>query len=218
MLGNGLAWRMGAQYLVKNLKQTLLSALAGAIGAMLITMSLFHYVSVKESGVRWVDSRFGPIDYVLVPVGGDKFNRADTNKATEAEMDEPLNRYLPAVSQVVVLYASGKPDGDSKSVQQVQALGVDAEQAASFDPGMKSLWSRGIGDGQALMESETAAKLGLKEGDAVWASDWQGERKPFIIRQIVKAAGLTGYRGEKGSLNGTILLNREEAARSLRND
>ncbi|KKC46579.1 hypothetical protein VE23_04690 [Paenibacillus sp. D9] len=214
MLAKGLSWRIGLLYLKRQKRQTLLSLLAGAIGAMLISMSCFHYIAVKGSGDAWVRAHFGPIDWVLMPRQGKPFSgeQAVTLRSELESMPGVRYRSLPVVAGATTLFASDRQDADAKSLQQVQLLGLDPRQAKLFDEGQAELWRTGLPSGQAILDRETAGRLGLEAGDAVWAADAAGMRKPLIVRDVVEATGVTGYRGDRGSRNGTILVNERDAA------
>ncbi|MGU3472676.1 FtsX-like permease family protein [Paenibacillus sp. D51F] len=214
MLAKGLSWRIGLLYLRRQKRQTLFSLLAGAIGAMLISMSCFHYIAVKSSGDAWVRAHFGPIDWVLMPKQGKPFSGEQAG-ALRSELESmPGVRYrsLPVVAGAMTLFASARQDAGVKSLQQVQLLGLDPQQAKLFDEGQAALWRTGLPAGQAILDRDTAGRLGLEAGDAVWAADADGVRKPLIVRDVVEATGVTGYRGDRGSLNGTILVNEGDAA------
>ncbi|ASS65516.1 MULTISPECIES: FtsX-like permease family protein [unclassified Paenibacillus] len=214
MLAKGLSWRIGLLYLRRLKRQTLLSLLAGAIGAMLISMSCFHYIAVKGSGDAWVRAHFGPIDWVLMPKQGKPFSgeQAGTLRTELESMPGVRYRSLPVVAGATTLFASARQDAEVKSLQQVQLLGLDPQRAKLFDEGQAALWRTGLPSGQAILDRETAGRLGLEAGDAVWAADAAGERKPLIVRDVVEATGVTGYRGDRGSRNGTVLMNEIDAA------
>lgn len=208
MLNNRLVWRMGAFYLWRQRRQTLLSLLAGAIGAMLITLSLFHYGSVKTSGNNWIKAHFGPIDWEAVP------SQKQTFSANELARIEDKNlpyRYLPVVQSAVTLFASSSPDADSASLQSSNMLGFEFAQAATFDPNSAAFWQSPIKRGEALLNSEAANWLGLREGDAVYAADGSGMRHGFVLKATPRSSGLTGYRGDGAKLAGTLLLHPDDA-------
>ncbi|OXM16202.1 FtsX-like permease family protein [Paenibacillus herberti] len=210
MLRNSLAWRMGALYLRRQRRQTLLSMLAGAIGAMLITMSLFHYGSVKTSGDGWIKAHFGPVDWELVPSKTGTFTDAEISQITNPKFSLPY-RYLPVVSAPGTLFASDKLDADGASLQQVNLLGFDFAAAASFDPSSAAFWRSPLKQGEAILDQGAAQLLGLKKGDAVYAADSEGKRHGFILREVPPAAGLSGYRGDGARLSGTLLLHPDDA-------
>ena len=213
MLNHSLAWRMGALYLRRQLRQTLLSALAGAIGAMMITMSIFHYGSVRTSGEAWLKAHFGPVDWALVPAQTEVFTPEAAAKITGggAQPDLPY-RYLPAVSTAATLYSQKQASADVLSVSQTQMLGFEWKDAAVFDP-ENPLWSSPLKPGEAILDEQTAGQLGVKAGDAVYVSGKDGQRHGFVVRETPAPAGLSGYRGDGARLSGTLLLHTDDARR-----
>ncbi|MDF2925260.1 MAG: transporter permease [Paenibacillaceae bacterium] len=212
MLNNRLAWRMGALYLRRQLRQTLLSMLAGSIGAMLIMVSFFHYGSVRTSGDEWVSSYFGPVDWALVPAQADVFTKEATAQLTAPAAAAMMRyRYLPVTGNTVTLYTSSEPDADKVSLPQAQMLGFDAGAAANFDPASSVLWSSPLKRGEALLDQEAAARLGLKPGDAVYIPDQTGGRRGFVVRDTPVPSGLTGFRGDGASLSATLILHPDDA-------
>ncbi len=211
MLNHSLAWRMGALYLRRQLRQTLLSALAGAIGAMLITMSIFHYGSVRASGEAWLKEHFGPVDWALVPAQTGIFTPEAASKITGGGAPSVLPyRYLPAVSASATLYSEEHASADALSVSQTQVLGFEWSEAAVFDPA-NPLWSSPLKPGEAVLDEQTAGQLGIKAGDAVYVSGKDGQRRGFVVRETPAPAGLSGYRGDGARLSGTLLLHNDDA-------
>ncbi|SDT50423.1 ABC-type transport system, involved in lipoprotein release, permease component [Paenibacillaceae bacterium GAS479] len=210
MLKNSLAWRMGALYLRRQRRQTLLSMLAGAIGAMLITVSLFHYGAVKTSGDGWIKAHFGPVDWELVPSKAGTFTADEISQITNPKSTLPY-RYLSVVSALGTLFASDKLDADGASLQQANLLGFDFAAAANFDPSSAAFWRSPLKRGEAILDRQAAELLGLKTGDAVYAADSEGQRRGFILRETPPSAGLSGYRGEGAKLSATLLLHPDDA-------
>lgn len=213
MLNHSLAWRMGALYLRRQLRQTLLSVLAGAIGAMLITMSIFHYGSVRTSGEAWLKAHFGPVDWTLVPAQTEVFTPEAAAKITGGGAPSALPyRYLPVVSATATLFTQEQSNADALSVSQAQVLGFDWKDAAVFDPAVK-IWSSPLKPGEAILDEQTAEQLEIKAGDAVYVSGKDGQRHGFVVRETPAPEGLSGYRGDGARMSGTLLLHTDDARR-----
>ncbi|MDF2937630.1 MAG: transporter permease [Paenibacillaceae bacterium] len=213
MLNQSLAWRMGALYLRRQMRQTLLSVLAGAIGAMLITMSIFHYGSVRTSGEAWLKAHFGPVDWALVPAQTEMFTSENVSQITGGSSPVASGlpyRYLPAIAAAATIYTQEAADSNAASISQAQVLGFDWGEAAAFDPA-NSYWSSPLKRGEALLDRTAAEQLGIKTGDAVYVTDKTGQRHGFVVRETPAPAGLNGYRGDGARLSGTLLLNPEDA-------
>lgn len=215
MLTRGISWAMGSRYLRRQGRQTALAVLAGAIGAMLLAMSLFHYGSVRESGDRWLSRHFGPIDWELVPAGQEAGFTAERARevAAEGNGEGPFPyRYLPAASATVMLYASPEPDAEAAMLQQALAIGFEAPAAAAFEPGSR-LWDEPLRPGEALLDADAAETLGLQAGDIVYAGAPDGARVGFKLRDAPPPSGLSGYRGDGARHNATLALHPDDARR-----
>ncbi|QJC52115.1 FtsX-like permease family protein [Paenibacillus albicereus] len=215
MLKRGISWTMGARYLRRQGRQTALAVLAGAIGAMLLAMSMFHYGSVRESGQQWLSRHFGPVDFALAPSGKGNGFTAERAQAIAAEgggAGAMPYRYLPVASVPATLFASPANDAQSASLPQALAIGFETAAAASFEPGSR-LWDDPLRPGEALLDAEAAEALGLVAGDVVYADAPDGTRHGFKLRDAPPPSGLSGYRGEAARQSGTLVLHPDDARR-----
>ncbi|UVI32248.1 FtsX-like permease family protein [Paenibacillus spongiae] len=215
MIGNRLVWKMAWENMRRQWKQTLLTTAAGAIGALLITVSFVNYQSVKHSGDAWIAARFGAIDWELRPMDGDQ--RAFTAEAADSIMAAYKKggadvRFLPVVEGDTTLIAGSKEQQRSKT--GMLAIGLSADRAESFDSTQPDVWSSSLRPDEAVVDEETAADLNIRQGDGIQLLDHEGKQRLFQVRHVARQTGLTGYRGGNAAAAGTVIVS-EEAARKL---
>ncbi|MFD0712093.1 ABC transporter permease [Paenibacillus sp. GCM10027626] len=222
MIGSRLVWKMAWQNMKRHWKQTLLTALAGAIGTMLLSVSFINYESVKESGQRWVDKRFGPVDWELAPLqqkSSAVFTAEEAEKiiAPYAANSDPV-RILPIIKgETVAIAQTGDQDERRRqSKSGLLMLGFADSQGANFDAKLQALQLGSLRDDEVIIDDETARTLGLTEGDAIKLTDYAGNPVLFQIRMAAthEQAGLIGFRGANGAASGTVIVS-EQAARKL---
>ena len=107
MIFSRLVWKMAASHLTRHWRQTLLTLVAGVIGALLITVSVVNYESVKRSGQDWLEQRLGAISWKVTPDQQPAFN-PDQLKVMD-QYTEQFNhdyRFLPYVTTEVSVVRS----------------------------------------------------------------------------------------------------------------
>jgi putative ABC transport system permease protein len=219
MMGSALIWKMAWQNLRKQLRQTLLSVVGGSIGAVLITVSAVLYMSVDHSQERWLNQRFGPIEWELTAKGPDG---AMTPELAAAVLDEMKERdpgieglpVLQAPASVLAVDASGQARG---ALPNALVVGLPWERGKRLDPGHPEMWSLTLGDDELVIDAASAATLGLRIGDAVKLRGESGEDKLFRVSYIAEESGLTGYRGGLAQYQATVLMS-ESAMRKWQGD
>ncbi|NIK77889.1 ABC-type lipoprotein release transport system permease subunit [Paenibacillus castaneae] len=206
MIKSGLIWRMAFGHLKKQWKQTLLTVIAGAIGAMLISISVVNYESVKHSGAAWIEKRLGPINWKLTP---ENLNSGGFSaEETALLMDYPSsmnNDYtlLPYVKTEANLISNTAGDRNQAALTNMLLLGFSLETAAKFDPKGAELWNRGLADDELIINRETAGLLQVQIGDTVTIKTADGQ-KLLRIRDVAEQRGLTGYI-DSGAFTGTVI-------------
>ncbi|MGI2293887.1 ABC transporter permease [Paenibacillus sp. GXUN7292] len=225
MIGSSIVWKMAFSNLRKHWRQTLLTAAAGAIGAILIAVSAVNYDSVNQSGKNWIDTRLGPINWKLTPEGGtDLFTREQLDVIRKYTSNS-IDRYeiLPYVGGEAAITAGTDLLGSStkssranetepRAVTSMLLLGFSMKEAALFDPARAQLWEKGLGDDELILNDETASLLQVKQGDTVNVMSKNGDRL-LRVREVTEQAGLTGYR-ESGNFRGTAIVS-EKTAREM---
>lgn len=218
MMGSRLIWRMAWSNLTRHWKQTLLTILAGTIGAMLIAVSFVNYDSIRMSSERWMESRLGPVRWKLVPgqASAGVFSSGDVEAlnrhASDMQRGDVLLPYVSAQTAVQFGDTSTDTGHPPKAIHSVLLLGFSPEAAARFDPQRKGLWSRELMDDEVLINESTAKLLGARAGDAVKLMASGGE-KLLRVREVTEERGLTGYR-EYGGYSGTVIAS-EHTVRQL---
>jgi len=197
-------------------KQTLLTVLAGALGAMLVVISYVNYSSTAYSGDAWLARHYGPVKWELSstdPSG--VFNDEAAAKIRDAYRHFPGDyKMLPIVqSQMTLLRLDGLGQPAS-ALPGAETLGFDFAAAAELDPRHAPLWAAKLDDDAALIDQSAADMLGLSAGDAIALESAAGTRLTFQVRQIVPPEGLTGYRGAKEKAAATVIVS-EASARKL---
>lgn len=206
MIKSSLVWRMAFGHLKKQWKQTLLTIIAGAIGAMLIAISVVNYESVKHSGAEWIEKRLGPINWKITPQNSNSERFTAEHLAVLKEFsDKEYNNYnlLPYVKTEVALISKPKEGQDRAALTNILLFGFPLEDAAKFDPAGAELWMSGLTDDELIMNREIAEILGVGIGDMVTIPTDDGE-KLFRIRDVVEQRGLTGYR-ESDAFTGSVI-------------
>lgn len=209
MMGSRLIWRMAWSNLARHWKQTLLTLLAGTIGAMLIAVSFVNYDSIRMSSERWMETRLGPVRWKLVPgqASAGVFNSEDiealNRHASDMQRGDVLLPYVSA--QTAVQFGDTATDNGQqpRALHSVLLLGFPSEAAARFDPQREGLWSRELKDDEVLINESAAKLLGARAGDAVKLMASGGE-KLLRVREVTEERGLTGYR-EYGGYSGTVI-------------
>lgn len=215
MITSGIIWRMALKNLRNSWKQTLLTILAGSIGAMLIAISAVNYESVKHSGDDWLERRLGPIGWKLVPDGAaaEGFSADDIeemNKSTTTYTEKFM--LLPYVMTETTLLAKDPSSGEERAVLSQLLMGFSMETATELDPEGAALWNAELSDDELIINEQTASLLGVVVGDTVTVAAGP-ERKLFRIAVVAEERGLTGFR-DSGGYNGTVIAS-ENAVRML---
>ncbi len=218
MIGSRLVWSMAWGNIKRQWRQTLLTAAAGTIGAMLIAISVINYTSVRSSGDEWIQDHFGPIDWVLTQIDSRKSSLSQLEVqriiAPYKEHKVPI-RFLPIINtDSGILFTLDEQGKIGHSQNGLQVIGLDPDEAGKFDLDNSLLWSSGLHDNEIILDQETAASLAVNQGDSVLLADSAGQRQPFKVKEIVEENGLTGYQGITGSSTGTIIMN-ESAGRRI---
>lgn len=213
MLTSSLVWRMALSHLRKQWKQTLITIMAGAIGAMLIAISAVNYESVERSGAAWIEKHLGPINWKLTP---EKVN-SEGFSAQEAAFLVDFSRksdytILPYVKAEAAVFAEDTDTGEQSILKNMLFMGFSMEEAARFDPAFEDLWTNGLTDDELIINRDIALLLHVEIGDMLKVSV-SGKDKLFRIRGIVEQRGLTGYQ-EYGAFAGTI-IGTEQAVRQM---
>lgn len=214
MIGSGMVWRMAWSNLRKQWKQTLLTIAAGAIGAVLIAVSFVNYDSVRISGEQWIESRLGPVSWKLTPEAPSSGFAPEQVAILEKYVNDWPNGYtlLPYVGAEAMLRTPESNDKEGAVLKSALILGYSMERAAKFDPASETLWSRGIGDEEVILNEETASRLGLAAGDAMELIAGDIARL-LRVREITAQQGLTGFR-DYGAYAGTAIVS-ERTAREI---
>jgi len=217
MIGSRLVWKMAWQNMKRHWKQTLLTAIAGAIGAMLLSISFVNYESVKHSGQGWIDTHFGLVDWELTPPYNhpqEAFSASEVKSIIEpyVQRKDPL-RFLPIVRGETAVIAEVKAQDKAQSKNGLLLLGIPSDQAAKFDARLASVQLR---EDEALIDDDTARSLELTEGDAIRLTDHTGSQVLYQVRMVPRGSesSLIQFRGNNAMATGTVIIN-EHAARSL---
>jgi len=217
MIGSRLVWKMAWQNMKRHWKQTLLTAIAGAIGTMLLSISFVNYESVKHSGQNWIDTHFGLVDWELIPPYNhleEGFSTSEVESIIEpyVQRNEPL-RFLPIIRGETAIIAEVKAQERAQSKNGLLLLGFPSDQAGELDAGLASVQLR---EDEALIDDETARLLGITEGDAIRLTDHTGTPVLYQARMAAKGSGISliQFRGDNARATGTVIVN-EQAARSL---
>lgn len=206
MMMSGLVWRMALGNLKKQWRQTLVTVLAGAIGAMLIAVSAVNYDSVKRSGAEWIESHLGPINWILTPEKLDSSVFSAQETAFLMDYTRTANngyRLLPYVKTEAAVVAKNVNTGDETALKNMLFIGFSMEEAARFDPAGAELWQSGLADDELIINRETARLLKVETGDTLSITVLNGN-KLFRVRTVTEQRGLTGYL-ESGAFTGTII-------------
>jgi len=206
MITSSIIWRMALKNLRGSWKQTLLTILAGSIGAMLIAVSAVNYESLRYSGNEWIEKRLGPVSWKLIPEG-------ETTGGFSPEDIAALNNFnkvssdrfmlLPYVMTETALLSKDASTGEDRAVLTQLLMGFSMEAAAELDPEGASLWNAGLADDELIVGEQTAELLGVAAGDTVTAATGSVS-KQFRIAAVAEERGLTGFR-DSGGYNGTVI-------------
>ncbi|WP_127531460.1 ABC transporter permease [Paenibacillus kobensis] len=216
MLARRIVWKMALANISRSWKQTLLTVLAGSIGAMLVVISYVNYTSTTYSGKAWIDRHYGAIKWELTPADGKAlFSVGDTEAISNTYRTFPGEyKVLPVVhSQTTLLPLDGQGH-PSKALPGTLTLGFDFNAAAQLDPRHSELWSAKLDDDSAVIDAYAADLLGLSAGEAITLESASGEALTFQVRQIVPPEGLTGYLGANAESAATVIVS-EASARKL---
>jgi len=215
MITSGIIWRMALKNLRNSWKQTLLTVLAGSIGAMLIAISAVNYESVKQSGDEWIEQRLGPISWKLVPenpAAGGFSNEDITTMKNNTTTSTERFMLLPYVMTETALLSKDASSGEDRAVLSQLLMGFSFEAAAELDPEGTTLWNAGLADDELIINEQTAELLGVAVGDTLTVAAGSAN-KQFRIAAVAEERGLTGFR-DSGGYNGTVIAT-ENAVRML---
>ena len=148
MIGSRLVWSMAWGNIKRQWRQTLLTAAAGTIGAMLIAISVINYTSVRSSGDEWIQDHFGPIDWALTQVDSRKFSlsQLEVQKIIAPYMEHKVPiRFLPIMNtDSGILFTLDEQGKIAHSQNGLQVIGLDPDEAVKFDLDNSLLWSSGL--------------------------------------------------------------------------
>lgn len=203
MIFSRLVWKMAASHLTRHWRQTLLTLVAGVIGALLITVSVVNYESVKRSGQDWLEQRLGAISWKVTPDQQPAFN-PDQLKVMDqyAEQFNQDYRFLPYVTTEVSVLRSQDQQREASALSQVLLMGFSLQAAAKLEGEASVQWPAELADNEVIVNSGLAGQLKLMEGDVVEVTSSRGSRK-LQVRMIVEERGLAGYR-ESGTQTATV--------------
>lgn len=199
-----VTWKMAWRNLRAHPRQTVLSVLGGCIGAALIVAAVIFFQSFDQSGDRWMQKHFGPIDWELRPaVSQPYFQPVDVSVIREKLA--PVN--LQLLSAVTVETTVTKLDGNlqpvSKGVRYL-AVGLPWEEAEAFEPGHPA-WTYSLNQDQVILSEAVALPLSIQEGDTIALTESNGGEQLYKVKGIVKEEGISGYRGLSNA-QGTVLM------------
>lgn len=206
MIKSGIVWRMALGNLKKQWKQTLLTILAGGIGAMLIAISAVNYESVQRSGEVWIETHLGPINWRLTPEKEDSGGFTAEETAFLMEHAQRINNgftLLPYVKTEAAVFAKNAGTGEEAALKNMLFMGFSMEDAARLDQAGAELWKDELADDELIINRETAKLLEVDVGDTLSVTTFNGD-KLFRIRSVAEQRGLTGYQ-ESGAFTGTII-------------
>ncbi|MGM0883565.1 MAG: ABC transporter permease [Bacillota bacterium] len=215
MIKSGIVWRMALGNLKKQWKQTLLTIIAGAIGAMLIAISAVNYESVQRSGAAWIETHLGPINWKLTPAKLDSGGFSVKDTVFLMDYTRKINNaytLLPYVKTEAAVLAKDANTGEEAALKNMLFMGFSMEEAARFDPAGPELWKDGLADDELIINRETARLLQVDIGDVLSVVTSEGD-KLFRVRVVAEQRGLTGYL-ESDAFTGTI-IGTERAVREL---
>ncbi|GKU78199.1 ABC transporter permease [Paenibacillus sp. L3-i20] len=215
MLGSRLIWRMAIRNLRLQWKQTLLTVFAGAIGAMLITISFVNYNSIKQSSEDWLDSRLGSISWRLTPESTQSTGFSEKEIAilrNYVATTAVSYRLLPYVSVEASIVTQAASVDEIEALKSLNMLGFQMDDAALLDYEKATLWSNGLEDNELIINTEIAKLLKVEEGETVTVTTEIGS-KILRIKEIIKQKGLAGFR-ESNAFAGTIIAT-ENTVREL---
>ncbi len=212
MMGSVVVWKMALANLRKHWKQTLLTAAAGAIGAMLIAISIVNYDSIEHSSKTWIENRLGPINWKLTPADSDRhLFTSEQVKVIRGHTDIAGEQYyiLPYISTEASVMSAKTPNNYEQAVTSLLLMGFSMEEAASFDGDRAALWNNGLEDDELILDIETAKLLEVKQGDVVKLLTKNGDNL-LRVREITETTGLTGYQ-EGGNYKGSVIVTEQTA-------
>ncbi|GAA3400276.1 ABC transporter permease [Paenibacillus hodogayensis] len=206
-------WKIAWRNMYAQKRQTLLTMIGSCIGAALIMASTIFFQSFDESGARWLQRHYGPIEWELQPQQHKPyFNSAA--EMTEIEAHLQLTR-IKSMKVVSFETKASKVDGNLSPLHsglRYLAIGVDGTQAAEFDPD-NPLWRLSLAEDQIIVSEAVAKPLDLQLGDTVMLPDAGGGAHYFQVKGIAEESGISGYRGS-AKAEGTLLVTMS-AARKL---
>ena len=209
--GNGLtiylklAWRN----LAAQRRQTLLSIAGASIGAALIMASIIFFQSFDESGKRWLDKHYGPIDWELRPPDNGVFF---TPEELQPIQEGFQSRVLPNAPAVVWHTDIGAADGEGQPQDEnlrYTVIGLESDEAVTFDP-LNTLWHQPLDADELILSDAAAQAMAASPGDVLILEDHAGENRHFQVKTVVPEAGVTGYRPNSTSA-GTVIMNLDAA-------
>jgi ABC-type lipoprotein release transport system permease subunit len=204
MIFSRLVWKMAVSHLTRHWRQTLLTLVAGVIGAMLITVSVVNYESVKRSGQNWLEQRLGAISWKVTPDHQSAFTPDQLKVMDKYTKQFDHNyRFLPYVTTEVSVVHSLDQQREGTALSQVLLMGFSMQAASMLEGETSVQWPVELADNEVIVNRRMAEQLKLKEGDVLEVTSSRGSRK-VQVRMIVEERGLSGYR-ESGTQTATII-------------
>jgi ABC-type lipoprotein release transport system permease subunit len=203
MFKSTIVWRMARRNLSAQKRQTWLTLLGGGIGIMLAVAAVVFWAAFDESGLRWVKTHFGIIDWELKPTERDGiFTPQQVDKLRQRMEDEY------DIAPAVTLETAAFHESQQKAVPNVLVVGIDPDSLFLAEE-----VRRHIAGDRIAISRPTAELLQLEVGDVVGIHDHEQQMQLFKVAAVVEEQGITGYRGMKKAA-GTILTDLA-AARKL---
>ncbi|GBF77713.1 ABC transporter permease [Paenibacillus sp. 598K] len=208
--GVGLYAKLAWRNLISQGRQTLLAIVGSAIGAALIMASVVFFQSFDESGARYLDQHYGPIDWELRPPAGNDRFRADELPALQEHLAKTP---LPHTAAIVLDrgLTLAMDENSATDSHRYTVIGLTFADTAALDPD-NPLWQQPLAVDQLLLSDAAARSQGLAAGDIVALTDDAGKPHPFEVRAVVRETGITGYRIGAAD-DGTLVMTMEAARR-----
>jgi ABC-type lipoprotein release transport system permease subunit len=208
---SSITWKMAWRNIRSQPRQTLLSILGGCVGAALVMAAVIFFQSFDESGNRWLEKHYGPLDWEMRPANHNTYFTADELPPIKEQLKHANIWIIPAITLESTVT---KLDGELQPVRisaRNLVIGVDFKEMGAVESA-NPLWSIGLSSDQVVLSSATAAQLALRSGDTVRLTAKDGTDHLFQVTMIVNEQGITGYRGVTAS-EGTLLMSLDSARR-----
>lgn len=216
--------RIGLRNFSRRRWNTALVVVGSMVGTALISGSLVLNDSTGRFQESEARERLGEIDEVVqesgqrlpsdrrpAPLFGEEVTGQLTpdslREASDAPDEAGVDGVLPALVEELPVEAA---EGDEAS-PDATVVGVDWRALGEFGsspPGVASLTAPE--EGEAYVSEGLAEALELEAGDALIVSGQAGERE-LEAAEVVPERGISGYRGQFSSSDGTILASEADA-------